>query len=219
MPTTERIEYRTVDKSEWPRGEWNDEPDKAQYVDAATGLDCLIVRGPGGALCGYVGVAEGHPFFGREYGQCALPEPCGEPWCNHSPGWRLDVHGGVTFTDYCHEPTREAWEKWREALRARAGEAIKHPKGDIAEALRVDGPYLDDYEGWRKHREGRGICHLPFAGRPARVWWIGFDCAHSGDVSPKYDREYRYSDGWYKPLSYVETEITSLARQLAAVAP
>ena len=35
-----------------PLGEWDNEPDKAHWVKH--NLDCLIVRGPTGALCGYV---------------------------------------------------------------------------------------------------------------------------------------------------------------------
>jgi hypothetical protein len=62
----ETKEYRTIDKTLWPRGEWDDEPDKMQWQDEATGLPCLIVRGPVGALCGYVGVPEGHPCFGLQ---------------------------------------------------------------------------------------------------------------------------------------------------------
>lgn len=47
-----------------PEGPWVDEPDKMQWVDPNTGYDCLIRRGIGGGLCGYVGVPEGHPLFG-----------------------------------------------------------------------------------------------------------------------------------------------------------
>jgi hypothetical protein len=61
------IEYRTTDKTEWGAGPWQDEPDKRQWTDAVTGLPCLIVRGPIGALCGYVGVSSDHPLHGREY--------------------------------------------------------------------------------------------------------------------------------------------------------
>jgi hypothetical protein len=86
------IEYRTQDKSEWGPGPWQDEPDKAQWTDKATGLPCLIVRNSLGALCGYVGVAEGHPLFGKSY------EDAGD----------LDVHGGITFTNFCHEGVDEA---------------------------------------------------------------------------------------------------------------
>lgn len=76
----EALEYRTVDKSNWGNGPWQNEPDKCQWRDEATGLPCLIVRGPSGALCGYVGVSEGHPAFGKDYDSVAA-----------------DVHGGLTF--------------------------------------------------------------------------------------------------------------------------
>lgn len=86
----ERIEYRDVkDKATWQRGEWDQEPDKIQWKDDATGLPCLIVRGPHGALCGYVGVAPGHPLFGQG-------------------GDDLSVHGGVTYGSPCQENADEA---------------------------------------------------------------------------------------------------------------
>ncbi|MBM4072609.1 MAG: hypothetical protein FJ271_27330 [Planctomycetes bacterium] len=31
--------------------------------------------------------------------------------------------------------------------------------------------------------EATGVCHLTEPGDP-EVWWFGFDCAHSGDMSP-----------------------------------
>ena len=37
-------EYRTVDKSEWGPGPWQEEPDKAVWIDERTGLDCMIHR-------------------------------------------------------------------------------------------------------------------------------------------------------------------------------
>jgi len=47
-------------------GPWRDEPDKAQWIDEATDLDCLAVRAHHGAWCGYVGVPLGHPWFGKD---------------------------------------------------------------------------------------------------------------------------------------------------------
>jgi hypothetical protein len=80
-------EYRgVVDKSDWGVGEWQSEPDKVQWIDAATNLDCLAVRGPHGAWCGYVGVASEHPAFGKGYGDVDV-----------------DVHGGLTFAHECCE--------------------------------------------------------------------------------------------------------------------
>ena len=40
----ETKEYRFVDKSDWDRGPWDDEPDKVQWQDVATGLPCIAVR-------------------------------------------------------------------------------------------------------------------------------------------------------------------------------
>lgn len=75
-----------LDRTGWPKGEWDNEPDKMQWQDDATRLPCLIVRNHGGALCGYVGVAEGHPAFEKHY-DAVQPYP--------------DVHGGLTFSDFC----------------------------------------------------------------------------------------------------------------------
>lgn len=150
--------WNFVDKSGWPmRGEWDSEPDKLQWIDAATDLDCLIHRGPSGALCGYVGVPPGHKFHGLGYSEVE-PDP--------------SVHGGLTFASACDETPRP---------------------------------------------NGGGICHIPLPGRPADVWWLGFDCAHSGDFCPAYSREF---SGWesYRHLAYVKHEVANLARQLAEAA-
>lgn len=101
-------EYRTVDKAEWGRGPWQDEPDKAVWVDEKTGLDCLLVRGPVGALCGYVGVPEDHPWHGRDYSASdhICDETCDEGYCSKrhdgSPDSIVNVHGGLTFANECH---------------------------------------------------------------------------------------------------------------------
>jgi hypothetical protein len=156
----ERIEYRNVvDKSDWvSRGEWDNEPDKIQWQDEATGLPCLIVRGPVGSLCGYVGVADGHPAHGKDY----------DAIYNLMD---VDVHGGLTFAASCSPNAKEE----------------------------------------------RGICHKPAPGEPDHVWWLGFDCAHLGDVCPQFDRPGRYGgDSWYKNIAYVEGECRKLAQQLIA---
>ncbi len=157
------IEYRTADKSSWPRGQWDSEPDKKQWQDESTGLPCLIVRNPGGALCGYVGVSPGHPMYEK-------PE-------NHAYEiGDIDVHGGLTFADHCTD--------------------------------------TDD--------ESRHVCHKPEAGEPDHVWWLGFDCSHSGDVRPRdLNSGWHGPSSWgesYKSLSYVERQVRSLAKQLAGMA-
>lgn len=102
-------EWTTVDKSEWGPGPWQSEPDKVQWIDPATGFDCLLHRGPGGHWCGYVGVAEGHPLFGVGYSEC--PQHCadGDSWhCDHTPETMLRVHGGLTFAAECADSGDES---------------------------------------------------------------------------------------------------------------
>jgi hypothetical protein len=79
-------DYGLIQKEAWGPGPWQDEPDRLEWVDAATGLTCLVVRAPlTGSLCGYVGVPPGHPYHGRHYD--AIDD--------------VYVHGGLTYSDYC----------------------------------------------------------------------------------------------------------------------
>lgn len=72
-------------------GPWADEPDKRQWIDEATDLDCLMVRhGSSGHWCGYVGVPPGHPWHGKDYGDLDV-----------------SVHGGLTYADFCMENAGE----------------------------------------------------------------------------------------------------------------
>ena len=75
--------WHTEDKTDWLAGPWQEEPDKAQWITAA-GLDGLIVRGPMGALCGYVGVPPSHPAFKVDFETVDVA-----------------VHGGLTFANMC----------------------------------------------------------------------------------------------------------------------
>jgi len=133
-------------------GPWVSEPDKAQWVDEATDLDCLIVRNRMGALCGYVGLPPGHPYHGKDYDSTG-PDA-------------LEVHGGLTFAGSCNE----------------------------------EAP------------EGHGICHIPEPGRPAEVWWLGFDCAHAGDLVPQLTM---FPTERYRTFDYVRGQCEQLAAQLA----
>lgn len=86
----ETKEWTNVNKSKWGDGPWQSEPDKMQFPDEATGLPCLIVRNNSGALCGYVGVPEGHPAYKKHYDDVSA-----------------DVHGGLTFSDQCRPGKEE----------------------------------------------------------------------------------------------------------------
>jgi hypothetical protein len=63
--------------------------------------------------------------------------------------------------------------------------------------------------------ESKAICHAKERAANADVWWLGFDCAHSGDVVPAHKQWlfYSYSET-YKNFSYVVTETEYLATQL-----
>jgi len=70
-----------VDRTGWPPGPWDQEPDFSQWVDVATGLVCFARRHPyWGTWCGYVCVPRRHPAYGLAVGAAD----------------DLDVHGGVT---------------------------------------------------------------------------------------------------------------------------
>lgn len=75
-------EWHTTDKAAWERGPWDAEPDKLQWIDAASNLPCVIMRGPCGQLNGYIGVPVGHPWHRLDY-DAIEPHP--------------EVHGGLTY--------------------------------------------------------------------------------------------------------------------------
>jgi hypothetical protein len=99
----ETKEYSTIDKSGWGSGPWLSEPDKRQWADEATGLPCLIARGPMGALCGYVGVSPDHPAYGRHYYSPSYDEDGNAtvPTALDKAIDDLDVHGGLTYARAC----------------------------------------------------------------------------------------------------------------------
>lgn len=79
------------DRSKWPAGAWDCEPDKVQWKDAATGLDCLANRHPRrGHWCGYVGIPPGHPLHGKHYDEVYRGDDDYPP-------------ESLTFSDECEE--------------------------------------------------------------------------------------------------------------------
>jgi hypothetical protein len=77
------MKEHNYNKATWRSGPWDDEPDRLQFK-TSSGLPGLIVRNPYGALCGYVGVANEHPFYGKSYNDLDV-----------------EVHGGLTYADAC----------------------------------------------------------------------------------------------------------------------
>lgn len=62
------------------------------------------------------------------------------------------------------------------------------------------------------------VCHVAMPGEPEHVWWLGFDCAHLGDLSPGMSADYRVSSReQYRTLAYVQRETNELATQLRSL--
>lgn len=73
---------RIVDRTGWPSGPWDNEPDRLDFEHA--GLPCLLNRGSLGVWCGYAAVPPGHPLHGKS--------------CDDVD---VDVHGGLTYANQC----------------------------------------------------------------------------------------------------------------------
>ena len=85
MKDDDRIWYeKTVgaERKLWGEGPWSNEPDRVEWRHC--GLPCLMLRGDGGAWCGYVGVPPGHPLYDK-------PDASDD----------LAAHGGINFTARC----------------------------------------------------------------------------------------------------------------------
>lgn len=60
--------HGVVKRDGWEAGPWDDEADRVEWVDEATGYPCLIIRHQeDGNLCGYTAVPPGHPLHGVSY--------------------------------------------------------------------------------------------------------------------------------------------------------
>lgn len=218
--------FTETKKDLWGRGPWLDEPDKMQW-ETASGLPGLIVRGALGSLCGYAGVQVPHPYFGIDYHGC--PEKCGLPSyaddgeerCSHeAPDAVIEVHGGLTFSGFCQAATLEKWEEWITwALSAKVlEEALQFPMGDAARILKERRDQINSFDAWAAYIDAHAICHHDPGGE--RVWWLGFDCNHYQDLAPEMRHTMKRigssygSDGVYRDLSYVRSQVESLAAQL-----
>lgn len=88
-----RTQTGLVDRAGWDPGPWDDEPDRVDWTDPATGYPCLIIRHAiAGNLCGYVAVPSGHPWHGQDW------------TAEDSPTDHVAVHQGVTFSAPCRQP-------------------------------------------------------------------------------------------------------------------
>lgn len=73
---------KNIDKSNWARGDWDNEPDFLEWTDDSTSYPCMAIRTElTGSWCGYVGVSKDHPLFEKDYHDIT----------------DLEVHGGITY--------------------------------------------------------------------------------------------------------------------------
>lgn len=86
------------------------------------------------------------------------------------------------------------------------------------DGVRVDGDYVDVHGGLTFADD-----HVLAGEKPAGVWWIGFDCAHSGDRigGPNGDDVSsalrRGRSGVWRDEAFVRGECEKLAKQAALV--
>lgn len=77
-------EFETL-RAQWGEGEWSKEPNRIE--GKMHGFDFLMHRNKVGSWCGYVGIPEGHPAFGKDYEDIDV-----------------EVHGGLTYANACRAP-------------------------------------------------------------------------------------------------------------------
>ena len=146
---------QNVNRKGWPKGPWDDEPDRVDWKTKA-GLSAIALRHPAGHWCGYVAVPPGHPAY--ESGEEDV----------------VDVHGGVTFANkcggfVCHVPEpgepaevfwigfdfahcndaapsewdeREGWTRWSADGRTAYWGSASHARPGTVKGIYRDLPYV-----------------------------------------------------------------------------
>ena len=110
-----KTKEQIVDKTAWPQGPWQPEPDEKRWTDEETGLPCIALRGPVGAWCGYVGVPVTHPAFGRDYYKSDFPldevisgKAMADVKAQHQIN-EIQVHGGLTYAGADEQRGTDRW--------------------------------------------------------------------------------------------------------------
>ena len=84
------IDIWAVDRTDWPKGPWDGEPDREEFI--SYGFPCIAVRNNIGAWCGYVGIMPSHPLRDKTYNNIFNME------------FDIEVHGELTYSDYGEFP-------------------------------------------------------------------------------------------------------------------
>lgn len=223
--------WRYVDRTGWLPGPWEREPDKVIWL--SFGLPCMVLRGPMGAFCGYVGVRKDHPLFAKGYDErvqrpadfdsrtaekagivdimleALRPEPDGTVRLSLA----LAVHGGLTYAGEHTPLSKEAYIKWKDRFLGRQDklllEAATYPQGAAAKYLVRWAEAADSFVIWKT------ICETTTLSFPLDepLWIFGFDCSHAGDASPQRNS---YAEDVYRNLAYVKADVEALAKQLSS---
>ena len=199
-------------KNKLPKGVWQEEPDYQHWVDEETKLDCLIVRQPsGGHLCGYIGVSKDHPLYGIEYNDCSLAEA-------RTPNAEEVAQHHIEQMKFYTEQLKYDEDKALKSMEVLDVFWLKRKRCSKEWCDHTPESIFNVHGGLTYSAECHGkICHKTDDGD--HVWWFGFDCAHSGDLSPGYQA---LTSGYreimdrqqYKHINYVMEECKSLAKQL-----
>ena len=191
-----------IDRTDWPSGEWDSEPDRATWVNETTGARCTMRRGPLGSWCGYVGINGNHPCAGQKYDEIDAY-----------------VHGGLTYASYCAPMAEDEWIRYRLHREKWVTESLLYPDGDAARLLREDRKGdTSTLLGWHEWIRLYQLCHDDC---PHGLWWLGFDTAHLGDITPGMLAHYARTgrppiepfgmDCTYKNFQWVKDETDRLA--------
>lgn len=171
----ERVTYGIADRSAWRPGPWDDEPDKVQWIDEATGFHCIVLR-QASHWCGYVGLPAGHPWREGEapdgvpgvraeinYG----PNPCSDDgMICHDVEHEDDVHWlGFDVASGSQEP----WEclgdrSWNSARPYHDLAYVRSATTNLAKAAASAGPPPD----WADLRRRPVLLHDPRVRDPVR---------------------------------------------------
>ena len=101
-------------------GPWSHEPvDKLAWRDAATNLDCILLRQASGVWAGYVAVPPGHPLHG--FNVDALPPSAG-----------LSPHGGIDYAEACSREDPEELQICHVHVHVRSGPSAANTAQDDA---------------------------------------------------------------------------------------
>ena len=160
-----------IDRTGWPSGGWDHEPDRATWRHDETGAACTLRRGPLGAWCGYVGMGPNHPAAGIDYDNIDV-----------------SVHGGLTYGAYCHPIAEDEWIRYRLYREKWLTNSLIYPDGDDARYLREDRKGdTSTLIGFREWMRVHMLCHDDC---PHGLWWVGFDTSHAWDTVPGLIKHY-----------------------------